>query len=307
MDQETLTVATLASAVGTTIMVTLASRAFLASRAARRAAELGEGGSGGPETLQEQLPPDKGQKDRGAFARMMRPKTVDELSVLRRRLARAGLRANEAVDLFSIARAVSLIAGTAVGCLVLIATSFGAAGFFIGAVLMGLGLYGPSMWLNMRTSRRQEALTNSLPPTLDLLVTCMEAGLGLEQALGRVGSETGFSDPEMADELSIVVAEMRAGLSIGEAFRKFADRVTSEDVQTLSNVIIQSTSLGASLGRTLREYASSARRRRELVLEEAAGKVTAGLTLPLTLCLLPSAVIAMLGPAVVIVVRTMFE
>jgi tight adherence protein C len=135
----------------------------------------------------------------------------------------------------------------------------------------------------------------------------MEAGLGLEQALARVAGEIGFSDPEMAEELSVVVGEMRAGLSVGDAFRKLADRVTADEVRNLTNVIVQSATLGAALGRTLREYSASARRRRVLALEESAGKVAAGLTLPLTMCLLPSAILAMLGPAVVIIIRTLFE
>jgi len=134
----------------------------------------------------------------------------------------------------------------------------------------------------------------------------MEAGLGLEQALARVAAEIGFSDPEMSEELAVVVGEIRAGLSISASFKKLADRVTSDELRNMSNVVIQSAALGASLGPTLREYAASARRRRELALEESAGKVTAGLTLPLTLCLLPSAVIAILGPAVVMVLNSMF-
>ena len=125
--------------------------------------------------------------------------------------------------------------------------------------------------------------------------------------MARVAEEIDFSDPEMSEELSVVIGEMRAGLTTASAFKKLSDRVTSDEVRNLTNVIIQSATLGAALGRTLREYASSARRKRELALEELAGKVTAGLTLPLTLCLLPSAVIAMLGPAVVIVINSLFE
>ena len=146
---------------------------------------------------------------------------------------------------------------------------------------------------------RQEAIQRSLPPTLDLLVTCMEAGLNLEGALDRVSREMLVSDPELSEEFQVILRELGAGLSVSAAFKKFASRVKGDDLKNLSNVIIQSVTLGSSLGRALREYASTARRRREFKLEEEAGKVAAKLTLPLTVCLLPSSMIAMLAPAIV--------
>lgn len=295
-EQQTLLIATAASALGALIMVTLLMRGII-----KRRAEIKDDP---PDETMDQL----GQPVRfAALGRLVRPQTNEELSELRLTLARAGLRNQEAVDLYSVSRVLALLASVCVFSLWVWAVGFDGFGLLFGSVLLGLGYFGPVLWLRGRTSTRQEALSEQLPPTLDLLVTCMEAGLGLEQALSRVASEIGFSDPEMADELSVVVAELKAGLSVGEAFRKLADRVESDEVRNLSGVIIQSATLGASLGRTLREYASSARRRRMLSLEESAGKVTARLTLPLTMCLLPSAVIAMLGPAVVIVFRTLFE
>ncbi|MFN3200742.1 MAG: type II secretion system F family protein [Bradymonadia bacterium] len=295
-EKETLIIAALASAVGALLMVVLAVRAFLAKRAMRV--------EDPPDDTVDQM----GQPVRFAFlARLVRPQTNDELSDLRQMLAQAGMRNQEAVDLYGVARVMSFLFGLALFALVGWATAFDPFSLIFGSMSMGLGYYGPVLWLRGRTAARQEAISEQLPPTLDLLVTCMEAGLGLEQALTRVANEIGFSDPEMADELSVVVAELKAGLSVGEAFRKLAERVTADEVRNLSGVIIQSASLGASLGRTLREYAASARRRRMLALEELAGKVTARLTLPLTMCLLPSAVIAMLGPAVVIVFNTLFE
>ena len=295
-EQQTLLIAAAASALGALIMVILASRAFMVRRA--------EIADDPPDETVDQI----GQPVRFAFlARLLRPQTNEELSSLRQSLARAGLRNQEAVDLYNVARVLSLLVSFAVFGLWVWALSFDGFTLIFGSVVLALGYYGPVLWLRGRTSSRQEAISEQLPPTLDLLVTCMEAGLGLEQALARVASEIGFSAPEMADELSVVVAELKAGLSVGEGFRKLAERVTADEVRNLSGVIIQSASLGASLGRTLREYAASARRRRMLALEESAGKVTARLTLPLTMCLLPSAVIAMLGPAVVIVFNTLFE
>ena len=242
----------------------------------------------------------------GLFASALRPKTMDELGELRRALARAGLRTPEAVDRFSALRITWLLGSLAVFIMLVLTMGAGGGLLIFGSLLAALGLYGPNLWLRVKTSARQEKLARSLPPTLDLLVTCMEAGLNLEQAMDRVAQESGYSDPEMAEELSVVVAELRAGLTISASFRKLGDRITSDEMRNLTNIIIQSATMGASLGRTLREYASSARRRRELGLEESAGKVTAGLTLPLCLCLLPAIILAMLGPAIVIIARSVF-
>ncbi|MBU0550936.1 type II secretion system F family protein [Myxococcota bacterium] len=241
------------------------------------------------------------------LAQIMRPKTVEDLNQMRTQLSQAGMRSQDAINLFSVIRILSLFGGLGLFLVLLFATGAHPFALIGGALLLLISFMAPGIWLRGRISQRQDAINLSLPPTLDLLVTCIDAGLGLEQALARVAGEMGHSDPEIAEELSIVVGETRAGLSVSAAFRKLSERITSDEVRNLSNVIIQSSTMGAALGRTLREYASSARGKREMVLEEVAGKVTAGLTLPLTMCLLPSAVIAMLGPAVVIVIDTMFN
>jgi tight adherence protein C len=304
MNHDSLLMATAATLLATCLSVVLAVRAFLRARlAAAEEAEALEAKSREADAHAAA----KSQARLSGLASILRPKTLEELSELRRRLSRAGMRSQEAVDLFSTWRVLAMFGGVLLFFALLAITRFGPDGMIMGSVALALGFYAPQVWLNLRVSSRQEKLEASLPPTLDLLVTCMEAGLGLEQALARVAGEIGFSDVEMSEELSVVVGEMRAGLSVGDAFRKLADRVTADEIRNLSNVIVQSATLGASLGRTLREYASSARRRRVLALEESAGKVTAGLTLPLTLCLLPSAILAMLGPAVVIIIRTLFE
>ena len=103
----------------------------------------------------------------------------------------------------------------------------------------------------------------------------------------------------MADELLLVVGEIKAGLTVGASFRKLSERLAPGEFRSLCTVVIQSASLGSPLGRALKEYSQNARTRRSLSLEEKAGKVTASLTLPLTICLLPSTILVILGPAVV--------
>lgn len=304
----TLHLALFSSALATAGAVALAVRALFRSR--ELAAAVGDSSFEAPPTTDASFDTDAAASPHFALARLsevMRPKTAAEASEQRKKLARAGLRTQESAELWAVARLVALAAGACLAGAVVLARGGSFSGFALALNALALGMYGPALWLRLRTSQRQGALAESLPPTLDLLVTCMEAGLSLEQALRRVAGEVGYSDPEMAEELGVIVAELRAGVPIAEAFRHLAERVTAEEVRLLAGVIAQSATLGAALGRTLREYAASGRRRRVLGLEERAGKVTAGLTLPLALCLMPSAVLAMLGPAIVIIIRTLFS
>jgi tight adherence protein C len=293
--------ATLASAAATLLTVVLACRAYLRGRQARR--DAAEAAAKAIAEADAHAGRSQGLARYKGMANVLRPKTVEELTEQRKQLARAGMRNNDAVSFYAVLRLITLFAGGTVGFALLAGGGFSMNALFLANLLFAVAFLGPSWWLRLRIKNRQAALARSLPPTLDLIVTCMEAGLGLEQAMARVTAEIDYSDPEMSEELAVVVGEMRAGLSVSATFKKFADRVTSDAVRNLSQVIIQSSSLGAPLGPTLREYASSARRQRELALEESAGKIAAGLTLPLTLCLLPSAVITILGPAALMVIK----
>jgi tight adherence protein C len=239
------------------------------------------------------------------LAQLLKPTDQVELNAFRQKLAFAGFRRPETMELFNATRATILLL-TLVVIFVLATMSpmtRNTAMYYV--VLFSLGYYIPMMWLNGKVKQRQEAITRSLPPTLDLLVTCMEAGLNLEGAIERVSKEMSVSDPELSEELQVILHELNAGLSVSAAFKKFSNRVVSDDLKNLCNVIIQSVTLGSSLGRALREYAATARRRREFKLEEEAGKVAAKLTLPLTVCLLPSSMIAMLAPAIVTISRAL--
>ena len=239
------------------------------------------------------------------FAKLLRPSDIVEINQLKQNLNYAGFRHAETFELFNAARAALLLLAIII-CL-FIFTFYGMSSGVIrlAALFVLFMFFLPNLWLKSKIKARQEAISLSLPPTLDLLVTCMEAGLNLEQALDRVTREIVQSDPELADELQVVIRELNAGLGLGHSFKKLGQRVSSTDLRNLCNVIIQSATLGASLGRAMREYANGARRKRELKLEEDAGKVTAKMTLPLTLCLLPSAMIAMLAPAIVTIIQSL--
>ena len=234
------------------------------------------------------------------LGRGLRPADEVELAELRTKLAHAGLSARSAVDLYGTVQVLGLILAAVFALPWLLVDEPGFA--LIGIALSALiGLMVPRLWLSVRTQGRQEKISLALASTLDLLTTCMEAGLGLEQAVTRVSDELEHSEPEMAEELSMTVAEIRAGIPTSQAFRKLGERVGLDELKMVCGVIVQATTMGASIGRMLRQYATSWRTQRMLDLEEHAGKVTAKLTLPLTLCLLPSAIVAMLGPAAIVV------
>lgn len=235
------------------------------------------------------------------LAQLLRSEDAEELSEVRRLLQLAGRRRPEDLELFYVWRGAALLCAVSISGLWVYS-----GGQLLYASLLTLGaLLLPKRVLVARGEQRQEEIRLSLPHTLDLIITCMEAGLNLEQAIERVTREIHASDPELADEFRVVLQELNAGLSLGAAFKKLSHRVSSEELKNLCNIVIQSITLGASLGRAMREYAASGRRKRELKLEEDAGKVTARLTLPLTLCLLPSAMLAMLAPAVVTILESL--
>jgi tight adherence protein C len=236
------------------------------------------------------------------FGHLLKPSPdSEEYEELVEMLVKAGMRAPGDLNEFFAKRAKVLTAGLIVCALMILLV--GANAIFLCAPILGGAFLGPKFLLNSQATARQHAIEDSVPAALDLLEACIEAGLGLEQAVARVAAELGGSEPEIADELGLVVAELRAGMSLGGAFRKLSDRVGADELRTLCSVVIQASSLGAPLSKTLKDYSLNARKRRSLTLEEKAGKITAGLTLPLTICLLPSAILVVLGPAVVMVME----
>ncbi len=239
----------------------------------------------------------------GRLAGLIRPVVgTSDYSDLKRLLFQSGRRGPRAVDEFSEKRVLALTAGLVVGVVMVLA--FGGAGFILAPIFVGIGLLGPKMMLTAEATGRQDRIELAMPAVLDLLEACIEAGLSLEQAIARVAAEMSVSAPEISDELAVLIGEIRAGRALGDAFRKLSDRVAVDEVKTLCSVLIQASGLGAPLAQTLKQYSQNARKRRGLFLEEKAGKITAGLTLPLTLCLLPSALLIVIGPAFVAVMET---
>jgi tight adherence protein C len=177
--------------------------------------------------------------------------------------------------------------------------------YFSLVIAASLGLYLPNIFIRARADRRQRALTNAFPDALDLMLVCVEAGLGLEAAFARVGMEMTSSHPLLAEQFGSVVLELRAGRSHEDALRRMADRAGADDIRAFCTLLIQSTKLGSSISQTLRTYASEMREKRRMRAEEKAHRLPVLISIPLVACMLPTMIGVLMLPAVIRVVRSM--
>ena len=237
---------------------------------------------------------------------LARPAKSDELARLRTSLIRAGYRGDHSMEIFL---GVKLGATPIMTALFLVTNSQLAdpVGFPIDAcialVLAALTFFLPNLWLRGRINGRQDSIERALPDAMDLLVTCVEAGLGLDAAIARVAEEMALAAPLLAEELQHTFLETQAGIPRADAFRRLADRTGVEDLRALSAMLIQTDMFGTSIARALRVHSDGMRIRRSQRAEEKAAMVSVKMTIPLILFILPSLVAVVMGPAVVTIVR----
>jgi tight adherence protein C len=225
------------------------------------------------------------------------PKSQTEISVVQQRLIRAGFRNEPAVKFFYGSKVVVIL----VLCAAVTFTGVAANSpliFYIAAV--GLGYLAPDFWLGRKISSRQSRIRLTLPDLLDLLVICVEAGLGIDQATARAAKELAPTHPIISDELDIVVLEQRAGRPRAEAWRHMAERTDVEVVRNLVSMLVQSEQFGTSIAKTLRTHSETLRTQRIQTVEEMAAKTTVKLIFPLVLFIFPCLFLVTLGPAVIL-------
>ncbi len=231
-----------------------------------------------------------------------------ERKALQSRLQAAGVRDPEAVDLFLAIQLTMVLVVAAIALIVggfLIQALDDALLLAVGAVAVGYLL--PLKLLDARANARRLQISRALPGAVDLLVSTIDAGLSVDQALERVGAAIDDSDPPLAEELAVTAREINAGIPLDEAMRRLGRRVGLEELQGLCAVIAQASVLGARIGQSLRDYSDASRRQRIAGLEERAGKLSARLTMPIVFCLLPASLLVVIAPAVVDVVRAFGE
>ncbi len=217
---------------------------------------------------------------------------------LREQLAGAGLYGHDTVPAFIgskvVGAAVAALLGYEAGVVLHYTSSQQALCALIGGVV---GFQAPSIWVWAKASRRRDAIRLALPDALDLLVVCVEAGLGLNAALVRVGREIRWNCPPLSEELALLNQEMRAGVPRNVALRSFAGRVPLPDLQSLVAMFVQTDRLGSSIARSLRVHADSLRQKRRQRAEEKARAATIKLIFPLVFFIFPELLVVILGPA----------
>jgi tight adherence protein C len=232
------------------------------------------------------------------LGRIFVPRDRMKLTRLRERLAWAG---------YHDPRAVRYFVGTKVGCLIF----FGCAYFFLGAVtqrvqphmlpisiILGvLGCFVPDFWLRMRIKARQREVLHALPAVLDLLMVCIEAGLGFDAAVARVSERPEVGDSPLHQEMLRMHLEVRAGRPREESLRGLGERTGVEEVKALVGAFIQTERLGTSLGKTLRVHAESARVQRRVRAEERAHLAPLKMLFPTVVFLFPVFFLVTFAPA----------
>jgi tight adherence protein C len=230
------------------------------------------------------------------------PRSPKELGKLRQRLVQAGFRRDEALPVFFGIRIVLALAAFAVFSTSLV----GRPNLMFALGAFGMGWVLPGMVLARQAKRRQHRIRLALADALDLLVVSVEAGLGLDQALSRVGSELAFAYPDLADELRLINIELRAGKTRAEAMRNLADRTGVDDLSSLVTMLIQTDKFGTSVAQALRVYSDTLRTKRRQRAEEAAAKTGVKMVFPLVFCIFPAIWVVTIGPAAIKFVQVLF-
>jgi tight adherence protein C len=222
------------------------------------------------------------------------PKSQAEVSIVLQRLQHAGFRDESAVKIFYGSKVIVPL----LFCILVLVSGLGnMGGFFMYLIAAALGFLAPDFWLGRRIKKRQSKIRRGLPDVLDLLVICIEAGLSLDHATARTAVELKTAQPEVCDELNIVVLEQRAGRPRGDAWKHMAERTDVDCVRNLVTMLIQAEQFGTSVAKTLRIHSDTLRTQRVQAVEEAAAKTTIKLLFPLVIFIFPSLFVVVLGPA----------
>lgn len=235
----------------------------------------------------------------GPAAKLTTPKEDWLQSHIRVRMMNAGMRSEYAPLIFYGMKAVLAVALPVITFLFAIAYGVAPSDTaLLVALTAAIGYYAPNVYLIMHIRKRKREIFNAFPEALDLMVVCVEAGLGIDAAISKVGEEMGRSCPALGEELHLSNLELRAGRSREAALRNLALRSGVEDIDTLVAMLIQSEKFGTSIADALRVHADSMRTKRMLRAEEMAQKLPVKLIFPVVFLIFPSLFIVLLGPSV---------
>lgn len=242
------------------------------------------------------------------LAKLASSSDEEQQGLMRLRMVHAGFTNRSALEYYNGAR-VALSIGVPVAFVPLIGGLLESWYHVAGAAIVfaALGYYLPVFWLDGKVSARQSTLMKGFPDSLDLLVSSVEAGLGLDAAFRRVADELEMASPALAREFQIVNAEINAGATRIDALKHLSSRTGLDEIQALVNMLTQAERFGTSVARSLRVHSSLTRAKRMAKAEEEAAKVSPKLTIVMILFLLPCLFVVLLGPAVVNIRIALFQ
>lgn len=272
--------------------------AELRSPGKRRAATGNSGGNAITRALEQAAP---------ALAKPLQPKNEAEVSTLRKRLTIAGFRGESAVTIFLGLKFAGLVIGLFAfgGASVLWHGLTQKAGLYT-VLLAGSLFYLPELIVSYLGKRRKQAIFLALPDALDLMVVCVEAGLGLDQAMRRVADEMKDSYPVLCEEFALANFQLQMGRPRAEVLHELGNRTDVSDLRALGAVLIQADKFGSSVAQALRVQSDSLRTRRQQLAEEKAAKTAVKLIFPLVLFIFPGIFIVLVGPAAITMARELF-
>ncbi|MFM0209117.1 type II secretion system F family protein [Paraburkholderia sediminicola] len=242
------------------------------------------------------------------FSKLSVPKEGWEKSTLRLHLMNAGWRSPSAAPIYFAAKTAMAIVLPLLAMLWLVGSSVAATTherlMFLTA-LGAIGYYVPNLVLTKRITWRKRVLVEDFPDALDLMTVCVEAGLGLDASLMKVGDEIRMRSPVVASELELMLLEMRSGFSKETALRNFSLRTGVEDIDSFSSMLIQAERFGTGIGASLRVLSDTLRTRRRMRAEEKAAKIALKMLFPLIFCIFPALLVVLMGPALIHVYRVL--
>jgi tight adherence protein C len=242
----------------------------------------------------------------GSLGNLVKPKSEGQFSDLQKSLLRAGYRRETASFIFLGIKVFLLIIFLGSSFLMKLGILSNLSSFHFMLLLFILavtGFYLPNLWLRMKIARREEKILEGFPDALDLMVVCVEAGVGLDAAINRVGEEMKLSNRVLSEEFRLLSLELRAGKERRDALRNLATRISLEDVSSLVTLLIQTDRFGTSIAQALRVHSESMRTRRYQRAEELATKLPVKMVFPLIVFIFPSIFVTVMGPAIIQIFR----
>ncbi|HWA98722.1 MAG TPA: type II secretion system F family protein [Pirellulales bacterium] len=241
------------------------------------------------------------------LAKPLQPKTELEANKLKLRLSCGGFRNEAAPSMFLGLKLAGLIAGLMLSGVTLVALSqFNQKAVMTAVAFGGVMFYLPDVGLYLISKRRQDQLFLGLPDALDLMVVCVEAGLGLDQAMRKVSEEMKKTYRVISDEFGLSNFQLQMGRSRSEVLHELGIRSGVDDLRALSSILIQADKFGSSIAQALRVQSDSMRTRRRQLAEEKAAKTAVKLIFPLVIFIFPGIFVVLVGPAAITMVREMF-